>query len=442
MLVFISDLHFIDGSAGEKHNIPPQAFRVFMEAICSLTKTRDISDLAFVFLGDIFDLLRTEMWFGCSATDTPWGNNETGIEANANAIFDAIIKKNKETFDLLGGNLKQKFPDLPCEPKRIYVPGNHDRLCNKYTSLRKKVCKALGIDGCNPDIPFEHSFQDIDHAVFARHGHEFDEFNYEGGLAYSHDDYMRVPIGDPITTELVARLPWTVMQTPEVAALPPDEQETLKRNLQDIENVRPFSGTIEWLLYQVKKNPRVKDVIENSIDKVIQRFNTLAFVENWYKHHDKWTDFMDEADKIQSALFVLEKFKVFSLERLMPLIETLKKRFMDDSLLEAAPMEYSRLDNRLRYIVYGHTHDPLQVPIRTVAESVPLIDHVYLNTGTWRVRPYKTKEGPGFVRWKNLTYTIFYKKGERKRRGEKNRKGERDKNMDFPTYETWTGTLQ
>jgi hypothetical protein len=55
-------------------------------------------------------------------------------------------------------------------------------------------------------------------------------------------------------------------------------------------------------------------------------------------------------------------------------------------------------------------------------------DQVYLNTGTWRTRYYKTTEGLGFIGWKNLSYVSFFKKEERQT-------GE-------PIFETWTGTLK
>lgn len=430
MLIFISDLHFVDGSAGE-HNVPADAFRIFFQDVAGtcdwLTKKgRKINEIKLVFLGDIFDLLRTEMWFDYSVEERPWGNDETKIEAHANTVFDAIIKKNQDTFDLLKGNLKEEF-GLPVEPDRIYIPGNHDRLCDKYESLRNKVCHWLKMSP-RGTTPFDHYFEDLSYGVFFRHGHEYDKFNYEGSISYKYEDYMREPIGDPITTELVAKLPWKIMKNDEIKKLPKKEQEVLKRNLQEIENVRPFSATIEWLLYQVKKNLTLKEVIEDTVDEVIIEFNDLEFVKRWYAHHDKWRDWWDEADKIQSVLFLLEKFKVFSSERLMPLLEKVKNRFAKDDLLEAGPKEYSLLDSRIRYVVYGHTHEPLQVPLRVIEDTAGLKEHVYLNTGTWRTRYHKSKEGLGFIGWKNLTYLIFYKKEERA--------------TDFPTFETWTGTLK
>ena len=429
MLIFISDLHFVDGTAGE-HNVPTDAFRIFFEDIAGtadwlIQDGREIEEIKLVFLGDTFDLLRTDMWFDYPETERPWGSSEARIEENANIIFDAIINKNQATFDLLSSPLKDEF-DLPVEPERIYLPGNHDRLCNKYQSLREKVCRSMGIP--LRTTPFDHSFQDVDYAVFARHGHEYDKFNYEGSVSYDYQDYMRVPIGDPITTELVARLPWKIMQNKKIKKLPKKEQEALRRNFQDIENVRPFSAVIEWLLYQVKKSLWLKDVIEDSVDEVIKDFEQLKFVKQWYKHHDKWNDFWDEADKIQSVLFILKKFKIFPMEKLMPYLARVSSRFAEDDNLKAAADEYAHLDNRIRYIVYGHTHEAKQVAVRVIEDPNEPKEQVYLNTGTWRTRYFRTTEDLGFIGWKNLTYVSFFKKGER--------------GTDVPIFETWTGTLK
>ena len=74
------------------------------------------------------------------------------------------------------------------------------------------MCDCLGIPPAwhDPADLFPHTYEDLAYGVFARHGHEYDKFNYEGGTAYTAEDYQRVPIGDPITTELVARLPYAL----------------------------------------------------------------------------------------------------------------------------------------------------------------------------------------------------------------------------------------
>ncbi len=429
MLVIISDLHFVDGSAGE-HNVPTEAFHIFLEDI-GWTAERlrkrggSVDEIKIVFLGDIFDVLRTEEWFPFPVSERPWGSNDKKIEAHTNRIFDAIISKNQDTFDLLSGKLKVKF-GFHVEPERIYVPGNHDRLCNKYKSLRKKVRKNLGIPAA--DRPFDYQVKDLDHGVFARHGHEFDKFNFEGSLSFALNDYLRVPIGDPITTELVARLPWQVMQNPSVKKLPPKERAALRRNLEEIENVRPFYAILEWLLYQVKNNLSIKEAIEDSVDEIIKEFNRIPYVKKWYKHHDKWLDFLDEADQIQAVLYLLEKFRVFSSEKILPLIARVKEWAAKDSNIDAALKEHAVIgDSKLYYVVYGHTHDPKNISLRKSAPNGSG-DHVYINTGTWRTRYHRCREGLGFTGWKNMTYAAFYRKEER--------------GSDFPAFETWTGNLK
>lgn len=70
----------------------------------------------------------------------------------------------------------------------------------------------------------------------------------------------------------------------------------------------------------------------------------------------------------------------------------------------------------------GHTHNPMQVPIRITSGG---IDQVYLNTGTWRARHIKGLGG-GLVTLKNLTYTLVYSKEEN----------------EHQQFETWTGSLK
>ena len=79
MLIFISDLHFVDGSAGE-HNLSHRAFEYFFEDVAAIAAkpSNDIKEIKIVLLGDIFDLFRTENWFGYPADERPWGINEVG----------------------------------------------------------------------------------------------------------------------------------------------------------------------------------------------------------------------------------------------------------------------------------------------------------------------------------------------------------------------------
>lgn len=433
MLVFISDLHFVDGSAGE-HNVPKKAFEGVFEDLATYAKDAKARTVKIVYLGDIYDLVRTEMWFDTPKDQRPWAEDEDKpeIEQHANKIFDAIIQKNRETFEFLKGDLgfPKKF-----SVERIYVAGNHDRLCAKYPSLLKKAREFLGIPpDANQNL---HYYHDPEYGVFARHGHEWDPFNYEGGETYTHDDYIKVPIGDPITTELVAKLPFTIMKKVEEKKGMLDEQErkALKRNLQEIENVRPLSATIKWLFYQVRSQKKeLRDLIEASVDKVIEEFNQIKFVDKWIKKHDRWM-VPDEADKLQAVLFFLRNLRIEKVEKVLPAVEKVQDIFGDkDPFIEAAQREFLQLDSNIYYVLYGHTHEPIQVPIQVVDTfDGRQRELVYINTGTWRTR-HREASVRGFISWKTLTYTILYNKKEDLASGQKEKP--------FPTFETWTGALK
>jgi UDP-2,3-diacylglucosamine pyrophosphatase LpxH len=435
MLIFISDLHFIDGSAGP-HNINPKAFDYFFKDLNGIIEddSNAIQEVTFVFLGDIFDLLRTTYWLTVPVDERPWGKQEkaAALKGHAEKILDEItnIKKNPDNYASLQeiqsslAEIRQKVPKF----EALYFPGNHDRLINQWDSLRTKVCENLSLSH-NPASEFAHFRPFEDYGVFARHGHEFDFYNYEGGRNFRSEDYQQVPIGDPITTELVSRLPFEfknrINQSIYAQRLPAQERNRIIENFQDIDNVRPLGAVIEWLLYQVKDKPHwLIEIIEDTVDAVIRYFNELDFVKAWYARHDKWLDPFDKADQLQIALYILEKFKVFSLEKLFSLISKVSTLKFADPLMAAAPDEKALMDPNIRYVVYGHTHEPLVVPMRVRRDQ----EQLYLNTGTWRARYQKASRDNSFVSWKNMTYVIFYRQNERPGR-----------QADF---ETWTGTLK
>lgn len=426
MLVFISDLHFVDETAG-KHNIPTTAFQGVFEDLKKYSSKP--ADVKLIFLGDVFDINRTTYWLGVDESERPWGDleNKLGrIEIHANKIMDDILLKNRDTFDILKGSLKDKFG---VEPGRIYIPGNHDRICNLFPSLRAKVRENLGIPA-DPN-PFPHLYDDMDfdnkYGVLARHGHEYDLWNYEGSEHFSESDYAQVPIGDLITTEIAARLPYTVLQHVG-SSLPPGQAEHLKRNLEEIENVRPYSAMFDWLYYQVRENPDIKKKIEEALNEIVENFNGLQYLKRWYRRHDKWNLTYDEADKLQT---VIRMFKILDLESAEGLMNIYTKISgspdnlpMDNSdkvLIEKAK-EFLTRKSEYRHYIMGHTHNPMQVPIRVTNKGM---DQVYLNTGTWRARHIKGLGG-GFVTLKSLTYTLVYSQEE----------------SEHQQFETWTGSLK
>ena len=103
MLVFISDLHFVDGTAGE-HNLSSRAFEYFFDDLVAIANkpSHKIKEIKLVFLGDTFDLLRTEKWFDYPVDERPWGTKEQAIEVHAQTLFDAIANHadNNQSFQI------------------------------------------------------------------------------------------------------------------------------------------------------------------------------------------------------------------------------------------------------------------------------------------------------------------------------------------------------
>jgi UDP-2,3-diacylglucosamine pyrophosphatase LpxH len=425
MLVFVSDLHFIDETAG-MHNIPPRAFEGVFEDIRDYSKKR--SEIKIIFLGDVFDLLRTTYWLDVPEAERPWGDRESKsplIEAHANMIMDAIVKKNSNVFAFLRDGLEKVFNQ---EVEKIFIPGNHDRLCNVYGSLRKKVRATLGMQGDKE--PFPHVYDDTQYGnkygVFARHGHEFDKWNYEGSANWKDSDYAQVPIGDLIATEIVSRIPYAIMKNVG-ASIPEDQKDELRRNLQEVDNIRPFSAILEWIFYQVSKNPDLSEVINKSLADIAANFQNLKYLNGWYKKHDKFLK-IDEADEVQGLIELFKHFNVNSAETLINIFSRIlgSGRFASpddsDKDLNEGAADFLTLSPHYRSIVMGHTHNPLQFPVGVTEVD---LDQVYINTGTWRKR-YIQGTNSGFIGLKYLTYAVFYT---------------RDENP-HQFFETWTGTLQ
>lgn len=429
MLVFLSDLHFDDGTAGQ-HTLSHEAFSVFFARLQSLCERRRPADLRIVLLGDVFDVLRTSYWVETSPdgrdlvppAERPWGDgDEALVHGRVGRVLEAITRANAASLDAF----RRGAADLGA--KVVYVPGNHDRPLNGAGALRRAVRVALGIraDPGREEDRFDNSFQDPEHGVFALHGHEFDPYNFESPGTLSPDAYDLVPIGDPVTTELISRLPALVRHHARRVVADEAELEALERNFQQVEDVRPLKAALEWLLHAVRRATGLEDAVEAALDEAIRSFNALPFVKSWYAAHDRdWR--WDEADALQAALWAAEKLDVVSSSCLARVAESAATRLAEtDDNVAAAEKRFGHLPAELRYVVMGHTHVPKQVAIHADPARPA---RVYVNTGTWRPTHHRCRAG-GFASWKEMSYAVFYRGGERDDRA-------------APTFETWSGTLE
>ncbi len=78
MLAIVSDLHLCDGTAYEQ-NVTEGSFALLQNDIYDLARRYGARRLDIIFLGDVFDLLRTNAWFEAKdPNERPWGEWGTG----------------------------------------------------------------------------------------------------------------------------------------------------------------------------------------------------------------------------------------------------------------------------------------------------------------------------------------------------------------------------
>ncbi len=198
MLVFLSDIHFTDGTSGE--TIHSGAFRGFVQDLSRMARDAKARDLEVVLLGDpstpapasagglcsgfrstsgtkgatglpvglhIFDLIRSEQWI--KSKIRPWDEKSQNQEQITKKILQGILKnaENRRSLNYLRSLLNLRINGKKIPVRMTYLIGNHDWLINRYRSSRELVRNALGITSKNP---FAWGGYWKDYKVFARHG--------------------------------------------------------------------------------------------------------------------------------------------------------------------------------------------------------------------------------------------------------------------------------
>jgi UDP-2,3-diacylglucosamine pyrophosphatase LpxH len=458
VLVVVSDLHFCDGTATPR-NVAAAAFDLLGREVEALARENRARDIDLVFDGDVFDLLRTTRWFSDAEgrevplAERPWGSPEaldTGappaaVLQRAHGILDEILEVNREAL----GFLRSLGARAALPVRRIGLFGNHDRLALHDPRLRARMLEALGaVDGGaarDGERIGLHAALLPRYRAVVRHGHEWDAWNFERWRAearpssYRDEDYLCAPIGDPITTELVARFPFELHRrlegTREFRGTP--QLEHVRLRMQRVEDVRPLVASFRWIACEAGRlhgslpagQQRVlADALRDVVGTIAREFEALPFYREWHRRHDRLLRF-DQANELQLVLSALRSFDINDVSRFVAIYEHALARLGDrgaDPLAGGAPRE--DLDvirgEGLRFVVYGHTHEPLEMPLRADEKQ-----DVYLNSGTFRERQYAAPDG-GFIGWEQVTWLAFYDRDETP--ASVVRSG--------PGFERWTGT--
>lgn len=486
MLVVISDLHLIDGTAGQ-HNPRQDLFEeVFLNWLPELAQNRGAKEFKVLLLGDIVDLIRTERWLDKkkedeSDTNLPWGESglqdidtalrldpldESDTQRHCLQILKNIVSENESTFELfrnLNDNFNEKVglqEDLPVE--LIYVPGNHDRLCNVYPEVRNLLRDKLGltvnvntVDG-NPegDWWYRHDFEDENYGVYARHGHEYDVANYGNTTNYERAGQIRASFGEVFATEFVVKVPWLVRGFIESGEYDIEGPGNLISRLKEVDNLRPPTSVLAWFRRCYGEGDRGK-VVEHALEQTIDEFLDIEFVKQWRRSGTFWDGAVRAATTPRGREFTSRLQRSMIRRDFLPLIQkglsAMLNRSTDpakDEHTKAAHKDVLRLDNNIRYVLYGHTHDPVIHPLEVPDDR----EVMYINTGTWRERlmrktntdtvykrfskVVKRNETPPlvpvpteFTSLNQITYAVFYRADEYPGR-----------EPNTPSFDMWTGS--
>ena len=439
MLAFISDLHLSDGTA-IAGNVAPETFELVLGEIHDLAeqvaRARDRPTIVhLVLLGDIFDLLRTERWFETRRGDAvplaerPWATaaalgtappNEAAL-GHARDMLDEIAEVNGEALAALRGETGE--PPEGVTVRRVYVPGNHDRLYLHDEGVRARVLAALGAEdaGAIGEEGFtQHAVVRPDYGVIARHGHEWDMWNfagYRGSQARSArrpEEYLPTPIGDVVTTELAARLPYELEQRLlESRLFPPDLVGRIHQRMKRIDDVRPLFASFRWAYHAADQLgaelDRAQDralrlALDDTMRAMARAFRELPYYQAWVERRRE-PCCVDATDLLRLAVWGLTRVSA-PVREIASLLESVLVRWSPiDAARRGARREDLALVGReeMRFVVYGHTHLAAQIPIRGGAVA----QDVYLNTGTYRPGVFRSDLGPGFIGWNRLGYVCL-----------------------------------
>ncbi|HEX2990171.1 MAG TPA: hypothetical protein VHO49_05795 [Anaerolineales bacterium] len=481
MLVIVSDLHLGDGTTAE--SIPASAFYLFAKRLRQDARFasyqngsyRPIEELDVLLMGDILDPIHSTRWLfptpgeeeyvrvgdedlpriteqGEKNYIRPWGDpSNPKFAMKLMEVTRAILEHNREGLEVFrklsageyiefdapdgsGGRMLNSFEKIPLRVRFHYMVGNHDWYYHlegeAFDQIRQEIVEGMGL--CNPYSPFPYDLYKADplspwrvdeapqierlfrdYKVFARHGDSYDTFNFDPEKGRNYP-----ALGDPFTMEVCNRYPEELKRRSQVSP------EVVK-NLRNITNIRPALATPLWVTGQLKKLTMENKILkarEGDLkriwDELAENFLDLDFV----RQADKSFEF-DLVDTMQLVIKVSRVVSMETIDSLVFRLQDRKRTGANRSFAKHAMLEPAFLENKARYIVYGHTHQHETVPLDYDDDGG---NQIYFNSGTWHTYFDLAQKNPRekkFIPYKALTYITFY----------------RDNEHDERHFETWSG---
>jgi hypothetical protein len=245
--------------------------------------------------------------------------------------------------------------------------------------------------------------------VLAKHGDEYDRFNYEGKRDASS-------LGDAIVVMLINRFADEVKNW-----LTDPSLGTCVSGLREVDNVRPILMIPVWINSLLNRTctQSQAEVVKRVWDSLVDEFLNIPFVR---ERKSFWNCF-NSVNELEWGLKFSQGVRI---QTLSSVVESVRSWMHadDGSLAQKAFQDATSLSQAVDFIVCGHTHQFEIVPLQaTIPRS-----QIYVNSGTWR-RVYEEAQGqPGkheFVGQDVMAYVALYAEHERSGR----------------PFETWSGSL-
>ncbi|MBI3184119.1 MAG: hypothetical protein HYZ28_18455 [Myxococcales bacterium] len=475
MLAVVSDLHFQHTasdvvtfvSGGEVHrliverNVSADALSLLCAMIHEAAERRAAREVEIVLAGDVFELLRTPLWFHGDPAVRP--TSAPGPDAPGNPLRDrvhqvlALIEEECRDcwpvwarFVREGRYVHRDRARQLCAGTQVrvqFVPGNHDRLASAWPSVRARVRQLL----CAEGSPEEHFPHVIDlplgpggrgYGVRIRHGHEYDAWNFGSpvvngaALQATEDDYLRPSLGDYLTADVATRLA-TGFRARYARELRRDDargaaMRRLYTALTEFDDVRPFSLLLAYLSRQFGKgDEETFETLRPLLRDVVAAASRDPFFRREARRLKLPYAALGAVSRVlESAPLALLRACAELGARLTGHAETL------DLGGSAPPAEVARLepglsDGRFETVIAGHTHFPDQVPLPEREGPDRDAGRFFVDSGTWRTS-VRAGVGGCFGRVRTCTLVLAYDDAER-RSSPHGPEGRR--------FETWTGHL-
>jgi UDP-2,3-diacylglucosamine pyrophosphatase LpxH len=383
MHVFISDLHMDDtGSSGSVSDDDLTRFVGRLERLADENKQK----ITLVFLGDVLELLRSPSWeiLWKTHNSAPWSGVGTDFRNFRGGHAEKTVIEVAQTicarYPKFSAKLKSLVKSGTIETK--YIFGNHDYMVQLSQGLRQILIDLLSLSD-NPKKPFPLSYSDKGASVFATHGHAVDAVNWHR----QNEGYWA--LGDAVVLRVVNRFAAVACGQLGLALT----TET-GRLLQELDNVEPISDIpvyVRWLAESLAlKKQRTN--IEKAWKQVVDDF--LAIPE-----------FRDPAYKAAPYKLLRRAFEFSTKMGLAEMFTKLPEVFQGAGVdYRGAALRESKLHKQYRYVLFGHTHGPMFVPLSGDGGRGTF----YVNTGCWRrvvTRPSVQARGP-FVPRRMATYFV------------------------------------